>query len=395
MALTERIIRDLKPGTKTVIKWDREVKGLGVRIAPGGTKAFILNYRVDGRERRATLARCSEMSLKEARQRAGRELAAIRDGEADPLSRREERSAAPTMADAVERFFSEYVPRRIADGRMTETTAYDYRNQCERTILPGLGERKVARVTRADIEGIVANCPPVQRNRTLALLSRLFNLFETWELRPQHTNPVRGIERAREEPRDRVLSPTEIEALAAALARSDEDPAVIAAIRFLMLTGWRSGEALALEWENVNFETGDALLPSTKTGRDNRPVAAPALALLADLRAANGNPFVFAGERRAAVGYKRLRAVFARVCADAGIADCRLHDLRRSVATMAAANGVSVLMLRDLLGHKTTAMASRYARRTGSALQQTVDSSAERMAALMAGKGAEIVRLKR
>ena len=97
--LTERRIRDLKPRPKTRILWDRDVTGLGVRITPAGSKAFILNYRVDGRERRATLARCSEISLRDARDRAGRELTAIRNGEADPLERRREAREAPTVAD--------------------------------------------------------------------------------------------------------------------------------------------------------------------------------------------------------------------------------------------------------------------------------------------------------
>ena len=87
--------------------------------------------------------------------------------------------------------------------------------------------------------------------------------------------------------------------------------------------------------------------------------------------------------------------LFAEAARAAGLEDVRLHDLRRSVATMAAANGVSVLMLRDLLGHKSATMANRYARRAGSALQETVDASAARMAALMSGEGGKVVPLKR
>ena len=87
MALTERVIREAKPGNKTTIVWDHEVKGLGVRVTAAGVKSFILNYRVAGRERRATLARCSEISLRAARDRAGVELATIRAGEGDPLDR--------------------------------------------------------------------------------------------------------------------------------------------------------------------------------------------------------------------------------------------------------------------------------------------------------------------
>ena len=65
------------------------VKGLGVRITPAGAKSYVLNYRVDGRMRRATLARAADISLAAARERAGRELTSIRNGETDPLQRRQ------------------------------------------------------------------------------------------------------------------------------------------------------------------------------------------------------------------------------------------------------------------------------------------------------------------
>lgn len=52
-------------------------------------------------------------------------------------------------------------------------------------------------------------------------------------------------------------------------------------------------------------------------------------------------------------------------------------------------------MLRELLGHKTVAMANRYARQTGSALQRTQDAHGERMAAMRTGKSGEVVPLNR
>ena len=392
--LTERIIRDAKSTGKTRTIWDTKTPGLGVQVTRGGTKNFVIRYAVDDKRRQAILCRVGQLPLAEVRKKAGAELAAIRAGKVDPLRRREEAAAAPTVNDGLDRFFDEYAPRRIADGRLSERTANGYRKQAGRTLRPKLGTMKIKDVTRRDIELALAKVAPVQRNRQLALASRLFNLFEAWEYRPQHTNPVRGIEKAREEPRDRVLAPSEISALAVALDSSDEEFAVTA-IRFLMLTGWRSGEALALRWADLNFETGEALLPSTKIGRDNRPVGAFALELLAGLPRVNGNPFVFAGARGAAIGYRKLRLVFASHAEAAGIPDCRLHDIRRSVATTAAASGLSVLLLRDLLNHKSVAMANRYARRAGSALQETVDASAARMAAMMAGEGGEVVPLRR
>lgn len=118
MNLTERTIRDAQPGPKQRFVWDAQVKGLGVRITPAGSKAYVLDYRIHGRRRRGVLARVSDVSLREARQRAGVELARIRAGESDPLTRRQEAREAPTVNDGIDRFFGEYAPARIATGRL-------------------------------------------------------------------------------------------------------------------------------------------------------------------------------------------------------------------------------------------------------------------------------------
>ena len=69
--------------------------------------------------------------------------------------------------------------------------------------------------------------------------------------------------------------------------------------------------------------------------------------------------------------------------------------MRRTLATTAAATGLNLIGLRDLLNHKTTAMAARYARRADSALKRTQDEMADRMAALMDGQTAEVVEMER
>ncbi len=44
----------------------------------------------------------------------------------------------------------------------------------------------------------------------LAVLSKMFALAEIWEWRPEHTNPVRGIERYPERKRERITTMTEL-----------------------------------------------------------------------------------------------------------------------------------------------------------------------------------------
>ena len=393
--LTERRIRDAKPEARTRILWDSQVKGLGLRITPRGTKSYILNYRVAMRECRATLARTSELSLKAARERAAEELAAIRAGRPHPLERRHEANAAPTVADGLDRFFNKFTPARIDIGRMAARTVKEYRKQALQYLVPALGKRKIRDVTRLDVETMVEPLPKVQRNRVLALVSRLFTLFETWEWRPQNTNPARGVERAREEARDRTFSPTELWALAEALRRwEDRHPAQVAAIRLAAVTGLRIGEILAIRWEHLDLDTGRLTLPATKTGRRLHDLPAAALAILTDLPRINEWPFTTG--RDAPVTYATVRNTFAKAASTAGLVDARLHDLRRTVMTRAAMAGIGTHVLRDLLGHKTTAMADRYIRSVGNPVRDARELVGAAMAAMMQGEpGSEVVQTPR
>ena len=392
MALTEKRIRDAKPGAKLVILWDETVKGLGVRVTPAGVKSFVLSYRAGGRKRLATLGRCAELSLRDARERAGRELADIREG-GDPLRRRQDAAEAPTVADLVERFLSDEAPRRISLGRLKAGTVEVYAWQAGKHIIPVIGKRRVADVTRGDVERVVSPLPAATRNGVLALLSRLFTLAERWQLRPQNANPVRGVERARQDARDRVLSPSELASLAGALNEAEaQSPANVAAIRFAALTGLRIGEVLAVRWENADFETGRLLLPDSKSGRRHHDLPTPALEVLAGLPRLC--EWVFTNNGATAATYKYVRAQFAAAAKAAGLEEVRLHDLRRTVMTRAAMAGVGTHVLRDLLGHKTTAMADRYVRAVGNPVRDAREQIGAEMAALMEGKTGEVVPLR-
>ena len=392
--LTERRIRDARPEARTRILWDSQVKGLGLRVTPAGTKSYILNYRVAGRERRATLARASELPLKAARARAAEELAVIRAGKADPLERRREAKLAPTVADGLDRFFGEYAPTRVEIGRMTARTVKDYRQQALQYLVPALGARKIRDVTRRDVEAMVEPLTNVRRNRVLALVSRLFTLFETWEWRPQNTNPARGVERAREEPRDRTFSQTELAAFSLALKHAEERyPASVAAVRLAAVTGLRIGEILGIRWEHLDLESGRLTLSATKTGRRVHYLPAVAVAILNALPRIND--WTLTTGRDAPVTYWTVRKVFGEAAGAACLADVRLHDLRRTVMTRAAMAGIGTHVLRDLLGHKTTAMADRYVRAVGNPVRDAREHVGAAMAAMMEGKAAESAPIRR
>ena len=187
-------------------------------------------------------------------------------------------------------------------------------------------------LTRRHVERMVGGLARKQRNRVLAFTSRVFRQFEQWEWREQNTNPARGVERARETPRDRTLAPSELAALARALDdMAGAYPASVAAIRFAAVTGLRIGEVLAIRWEDVDLEQSRLTMPETKTGRRQHDLRAAALAILRELMRVNDCPWAFTTTGRAGLSYRPVRVHFGEAVRAAGLADVRLHDLRRTV----------------------------------------------------------------
>ena len=373
--LTEKTIKEAEARAKPYVIWDEKIKGFGMRVFPAGRRSYILMYRINGVLKLVTLARIADLSLKDARARAASELSTARLGKTDLATRKKDERNAPTIAELWARFENEYAPERIDAGRMTKRTLQEYRKQYTRLIAPSLSRVKVKDISRGDIEKLARRWShvPVQRNRTLGFLSRLFTLAETWELRGQNTNPVRGVTRARETARDRVLAPSEMQRLNHALMQLEGRHLYeVKAIYVAALTGLRISEVLSLQWQHVDLETGRANLPTTKTGKRALVLAGAVRGMLGALPRVHGSAFVFPSlyQRRGdcSITYKTTRDVFERACQSAGLDDVRLHDLRRSLATNLAGQGVSAFLLRDVLGHASITMSNRYVQQASAGL---------------------------
>src|SRR6202011_1689331 len=113
-------------------------------------------------------------------------------------------------------------------------------------MLPTVGTKKIASIERRDIESmhIRLSDRPYQANRLLALLSKMLNLSVEWGWR--RDNPAKGIQRYREEKRDRWLTDDALSRLVRVL---EEHPNMRAAnaVRLQLLTGARMGEVLKAE----------------------------------------------------------------------------------------------------------------------------------------------------
>ena len=371
--LTDSIIRSLAaPARGNRILYDggdprKRVAGFGVRITAAGARAFVLNYRIGGLERRYTIGSFPDWSAARARDEAKRLKQDIDQGQ-DPLLDKREKREAPTVGDLIERWRTEQAPRKRERSRREDESLI------RQWIVRELGNRKVAEIRYLDIDRlhrkITAAGTPVRANRTASLLSRLFNLAIRWEMRAD--NPASKIERNAEQPRQRYLSGDELVRLSAALA-ADRNQAAANAIRLLLLTGARSGEVFAATWRQFDLEAGVWTKPSshTKQKREHRvPLSPAAKQLLADMREA--------AEERAKIGkladlpaylfpardrdgpIADIKSSWRRIVKAARLDGIRPHDVRHSFASLIASSQGTLLEIGALLGHTQAATTARY-----------------------------------
>ena len=248
------------------------------------------------------------------------------------------------------------------------------------SIEPRIGSRKVADVQRSDIAVLHHDMrsTPYQANRTLGVLSKMFNLAELWGLRPDGSNPCLHVKRFREDKRERFLIADEFNRLGRVLdeiaAGGSETRSAVAAVRLLMLTGCRLSEIQKLRWEHVDFDAGELRLPDGKTGGRAVPLAPSAVRLLAALPRDPDNPWVIAG-RKPGSHLADLQRPWRRIRSRAGLDDMRIHDLLHSFASRALALGEGLPMIGKLLGHTRVQTTARYAHLA----RDTVKASAARI----------------
>jgi hypothetical protein len=186
-----------------IILWDDTLPGFGIRVKPSGVRSYIVQYRnrSTGASKRLTISRHGPLlTFEQAKKQAHALLADAMRGE-DPAEARKVARKAPSVADLA----ADYSERHAFPKKRPKSVRDD-RSLLDNIILPKLGAKKVEAVDRRDIEAIhvAMKDRPYQGNRVLSLLSKMFNLAIEWKWRPD--NPAKGIERYKEQKRDRWLS---------------------------------------------------------------------------------------------------------------------------------------------------------------------------------------------
>ena len=362
------------PGREAVL-WDGVVTGLGLRALPSGRKTWIVHRRVGNGAVKRTLSASDAMSVEDARRTARALIEDAEGGDGAPVS-------VPTMRT--------FGPAFLADctGRWKPKTREAHAHNMRRFILPTFGDRRVDAITARDVRSWFDDLSVKQAgtaNRSLAVLSSLMKHAEDLGLRPEGSNPCRGLRRRKSGFEALYLTDAEFAALGRALGQiEDEHPVEVAALRFLLYTGARKSEALGLRWEHVHGDR--AVLPDSKTGPRTIWLATPARAVLAALPRRNGCPWVFMSE------YGRPVSLFKPwqlIRQETGLSKLRIHDLRHNHAAVAVGTGEGLRIVAGLLGHADIKTTFGYAHLAEGAVFEAADRVSRSLADALDGKGAD------
>lgn len=437
MKLTTKSVLALKPRDARYWVNDTELAGFRLSVSPTGAKSFAVRLRSRGGRKNRTdsmqvLGRLGTLTVDEARTKARELLSRTTLGEDVAQGLRDGRNAE-TVAELAALFLESRA------GKIKPTTHAEYARLFKTKIIPALGSRSAREVTRRETAKLhhALRDSPYVANRVVTLLASLFSWGRTHGYVSDDAQPTRGVELFPEVSRERYLSEQETLRLGASLRTAEivgvpadskraalqakreaeraqqssvrklkklraqktprkpnvspANPYAIAAIRFLLLSGWREQEALTLEWQMLDREGMRARLPDTKTGLSWRELGGAATQVLRDLPRIRGSKFVFPGTNPERP-LSDIKHVWYAVREHAKLPDVRIHDLRHNFASVGAQGGTSLVVLGAVLGHRELSTTQKYAHLGERPTARAADEISAQIARMLSGDEGSVSR---
>jgi integrase len=372
-----RTVEALAPGQTL---WDAALSGFGCRRQISAA-VYIVKYRTAGAQRFLTIGKHGPWTPDKARKEARRLLGEVAAG-SDPQAAKAEakRQLADTLAAVADAYLT-VASRRLRPKSLAVTQRY------LRVAWAPLHGVSVFSLTRREIASrlreLTDECGPDAALGARRALSAMFTwaIGEGYEL---PANPVAGTNRPEiGASRDRVLTDAELAAIWTACG--DDNYGRI--VRLLMLTGQRRSEIGSLRWSEL---AGDCiLLPASRT-KNHSPHSLPLTPAALSLLPPRRGSYVF-GLRG---GFSEWSIAKARLDERSGVHNWRLHDLRRTAATMMADRlGILPHIIETILnhtgGHKSGEAGVYNRARYSAEVAAALTAWADHIARIVSGTGGE------
>ncbi|GGS07399.1 site-specific integrase [Streptomyces nojiriensis] len=357
---------------------DSRWEAAGYVLAPGNTRKRV---RVYGTTRKEALAKLTE---KIANSNRG--------------------LPAPSAQGSLAAYLT-YWLENIAVHQLRENTHTRYTAVARLYLIPGLGRKKLAKLTAKDVRtwlnqlrttcqccsrsidgqrdeprccAIGACCSKRLSPLTLAYIHSVLKSALEHAVREEEIprNVARNVRTGT--PRPRRFEPLTADE-ARQLLTSPQSHRLHALFELALHTGLRKGELLGLHWEDLDLDAGTAVIRRTlqrtsvgglttlptKTRASERRIALPARCLRSlkhhheqqqREREAAGTAWqhsihVFTTAQGRPIDPTNLTRAFTTLLRRAGLRRIRFHDLRHSTATLLLEQGVELVVIKELLGH--------------------------------------------
>lgn len=243
-------------------------RGFGLRVTKAGGRAFILQYTVEGRQRRKTIGDYPTWTLEAARATARELVQRIAKG-SDPLEEKRRRRAEPLVKDLATDWLE-----KAATGLKSEKAIRGY---VLNDIVPAIGNMKVTDVRRRDVIELVeakAATAPRAAAQVLLYARRLMDHATNRDLIP--ANPLAGLKpgsiqvKGKRAPlkavvRARILDHDEIRSLWSNAEACGVHRLTALALKLVLVTGQRPGEVAGMHADEINARWWT--IPASRRGK--------------------------------------------------------------------------------------------------------------------------------
>ena len=385
--LTDARTKALRPGAALYRVWDLVVPGFHVRVYPTGAKAFAVQFqRPGGTKVQATLGKTDVWTVEDPKGPDGKPLLdkdgnprhgarswaeglrKIHDGGGDARAHMKAERNAQDMAALVKLWEEDY------RHELKPSSQASYNSIIKAIIMPALGSRLVKDLDYPTVKALhrkESKVHPIGANRMITVLSRLLNIAELEGWRPRATNPCFRFQKTKETSCHRVLSAVELgrleSSIAALVTARNLDEIAADLIRFLALSGLRTGEAMNLRWADVDLDRNLMVIQDHKTsasmGPKHLPLNTPLKAILQRRAGLTLGKLVFPGLVKDKP-IQGLRHMWLRVLAveECDLGEATPHDLRRTFMTTCTELGYPPAIGDTLLGHSLGKITDTYTR---------------------------------
>jgi integrase len=357
-SLTNLKVRNFKPDPNKRLEIpDGRQAGLYLVVQPSGRRCFAIRYRINGTSKKLTLK--SGLSLADARRAAADAMWSIEKGSDPSEAKKIERSkAAGAAANTLQSVCERWTKRE--GGKLRSIGERE--SALRRCVFPVLGDRQIDTIKRTEISHLLDTIEDQNGSRAADLvLSYLRKIFNWYAIQSDTFSspivPGMGRYDISANRRKRFLNDDEIRKLWKATA---VDRPAAALLRFLLLTGARKAEATGLRWDEINGN--EWLLPAARHKNKKvdllRPLSAAALAIVNAQPRIDDSPFVFTTTGTVPIDLdgNAARKFIKRI----GVADWRIHDLRRTARTLLSRAKIDSDIAEKCLGHLPSGLRQTY-----------------------------------